>query len=214
MKERIRENLKMLEDSLDKFNKFSLQWIDKKKMRKLISVWRWYVSHGYFNEKHPKPEGIASNPPESFLDAHLQGQTTPLARDIGLCISPHISSSIMTEHAARRIMNRLNMIFHYVSPEAAEQDRQEHRDRQTKIAKDRARAAKAREDRRKKKQEELEELIATKGPKLAKDYLKAKNEQRERFKLDHEQRVEIARKQAALIQKETKQEMRDRRDGS
>ena len=117
MKESIRDNLKMIEDNLDKFNDHALRFIDKKEIRKYISIWRWYVSHDYFNEKHPQPEGIHSKPPIGWLDAQLKGLTVPLARDIGRCMEPVPNSLIMTEHAAHRIRNALTGIYRYISPE-------------------------------------------------------------------------------------------------
>ncbi len=122
MKDMIRTNLKMLEDNLDHFNDYSLQFCDKKAIKRHISVWRWYVSHGYFKDEHPQPEGIASNPPIPWLNGELIGRSTPIYRDIALCIEPVVNSSLMTEQAARRIMNRLSMIHAYVTPEAAKAD--------------------------------------------------------------------------------------------
>ena len=117
MKERIRTNLKMLEDNLDNFNDHALQFINKKEVKKYISIWRWYVSHDYFNEKHPQPEGIHSKPPISWLDAQLQGLTVPLHRDIGRCIEPVVTSSLEMEQAAKRIINILTGIYRYISTE-------------------------------------------------------------------------------------------------
>lgn len=124
MKEAIREDLKMLEDNMEMFNTHALQFIDPKEVKKLISVWRWYVSHGGFNPKQRKPKGIASDPPVPWLQGQLQGQSVPLSKDIGLCIQPKVHSTIMTEHAARRIRGRLNAIFNYVTPEAAKADQE------------------------------------------------------------------------------------------
>jgi hypothetical protein len=122
MKKLIREDLKMLEDNLYMFNSHALQFIDPKDVKQKISIWRWYVSHGNFKEEYPKPEGIATNPPIPWLQGQLQGQSVPLSKDIGLCISPKVHSTILTEHAAKRIKQRLERIFGYVTPEAAVED--------------------------------------------------------------------------------------------
>jgi hypothetical protein len=195
MKERIRDNLKMVEDHLDSFNKHALRWIDPEELRKWISVWRWYVSHGYM----------------TWLDAHLNGQTTPLARDIGLCISPVVASSIMTEHAARRIMNRLPLIVHYVSPEAALEDQQEHRKREDKKHKDRARAAKARADRKDERKVRTEQFIEKNKGRLTKEWQKKKDRERKDLRERREKESEIVRKRAIQMIQEAKQEMKERR---
>lgn len=214
MKDRARTNLTMIEDNLPKFNSYSLQFLDKKYIRKMISVWRWFLSHNYFKEGHPKPEGIASNPPISWMDTKLQGQSVPLHRDIAECIAPVVQSSLKTEHSARRIMDRMNSILHYVSPEAIERDQQEHRDREDKKVKDRVRAAKTRDDRKKKKNDELLALIEKDAERLAKKHLKAKNKQREMLRIEQEEAKKIALKENIRIRAKLKKEMRDRRDGS
>jgi len=117
MKESIRDNLKMIEDNIDTFNDHALKFIDKKEVKKYISIWRWYVSHDYFNEKHSKPEGLCSNPPLGWLDAQLKGMTVPISRDIGRCMEPVVSSSLMMEQSAKRIRNALTGIYRYISPE-------------------------------------------------------------------------------------------------
>ena len=116
-KEKIRELLKMIEDNIDMFNDHGLKFINKKEVKKYISIWRWYISHGYFNEKHPKPEGLCSNPSLAWLYAQLKGLTVPLSRDIGRCIEPVVSSSLMMEQSAHRIRNILTGIYRYISPE-------------------------------------------------------------------------------------------------
>lgn len=211
MKDRIRDNLKMLEDNIDNFNAYSLNWIDKDELRKWISVWRWYVSHTYFKKGDPQPVGIASNPPLSWLDAHLQGQTTPLARDIGKCIEPVVSSAIMTEHAARRIMNRLGIIIHYVSPEAAMQDRQAHWDAEDKTHKDRARAAKARADRKDERKTRLAEHAEKHKDRLTKEWQKKKDKERKEYRERREKESEIVRKRSIQMIQEAKQEVKERR---
>ena len=211
MKDMIRDNLKMIEENLPRFNSHALKFIDPKELRKTISVWRWYVSHDYFHEKHKKPEGVCSNPPIGWLHAQLVGQTVPLARDIGKCIEPVASSSLMTEHAARRIYNRLNMIWHYVSREAALRDQQAHRDAEDKKAKDRARAAKAREDRKPDKRAEAQKLVETKGTTLTRQHLAAKNRQRKEEALARKNAQEEARKRGKAAKERMIQEMKERR---
>jgi hypothetical protein len=117
MKESIRDNLKMIEENLDHFNSHALRFVDKKEIRKYISIWRWYVSHSYFTEKQPKPEGICSNPPLEWLDAQLKGLTVPISRDIGRCIEPVPNSLLETEQAAHRVRNALTGIYRYISEE-------------------------------------------------------------------------------------------------
>jgi len=178
MKESIRDNLKMIEDNLDKFNDHALRFIDKKEIRKYISIWRWYVSHDYFNEKHPQPEGIHSKPPIGWLDAQLKGLTVPLARDIGRCMEPVPNSLIMTEHAAHRIRNALTGIYRYISPE----DMQKNAERKYKEkvldkldAKKHAEYEKARRDKlAAEKNKKTPEQIQ----KIADAYLKEKEKQR------------------------------------
>jgi hypothetical protein len=211
MKEKIRDNLDMIKDNMDNLNDYALKFIDKKALRKFISIWRWYISHGYFNEKHPQPKGHSSNPPLGWLHAQLQGQTVPLHRDIAECIMPVVQSSLKTEHAARRIMNRLNMIYGYVSPEAVKADQQAHRDAQDKKTKDRLRAAKAREDRKEDRRLAVKELIDKKGPRLGKEYSKKKNEQREKYKATRKAEQEAVAKKGREIAKKMRQEMKERR---
>ena len=115
MKESIRANLKMIEENIDRFHPHALKFIDKKEVKKYIAIWRWYVSHDYFKDTHPKPEGDHSKPPINWLDAQLKGMTTPLSADIGRCLQPEIVSSLIMEHAARRIHNTLTCIYRYIS---------------------------------------------------------------------------------------------------
>ncbi|MHC4335468.1 MAG: hypothetical protein ACYSUV_17220 [Planctomycetota bacterium] len=211
MKEQIRNNLDMIKDNMDRFNDFAQQFIDKKALRKFISIWRWYISHGYFNEKHPQPKGNSSNPPLGWLHAQLQGQTVPLHRDIAECIMPVVQSSLNTEHAARRIMNRLNMIYGYVTPEAAKADQQAHRDREDKKNKDRLRAAKARVDRKAERNLRHKELIEKDGERLGKGYVKKKNEQRKKFEAVRKAEQEAVRKKAREMTKQMRKEMKERR---
>ena len=117
MKETIREHLKMIEDNIDTFNPHALTFIDKKEAKKYISIWRWYVSHDYFNEKHPQPEGLHSKPPIGWLESQIKGLTVKLSKDIGRCMEPVVSSSLMMEQSARRIINTLTSIYRYISPE-------------------------------------------------------------------------------------------------
>jgi hypothetical protein len=211
MKEEIRENLKMLEDNLDNLNDYALQFIDKKVLKKLISIWRWYVSHDYFHEKHPQPKGICSKPPLGWLNSQLQGLSVPLHRDIAECIAPVVQSALKTEHAARRIMNRLNMIYGYVSPEDAMKDQQEHRDREAKKQKDRLRAAKARDDRKDNKKKRRDELLDTQGDRLAKKYLADKNKQRKEQAEARRVAEEAAKKRGREMFEQMKREMKERR---
>lgn len=211
MKDEIRTNLKMIEEHIPQFNDLSLRFIDKKKIRKLTSVWRWYVSHGYFKEGHPKPEGIASNPPIGWLHAQLKGQTVPLARDIGRCIAPYIESSIMTEHAARRIMNRLGSITGYVTREAALEDQQAHRDSEDKKTKDSLRAAKTRVDRKAEREAEHQKFVEKQGPKLAKARLKQKALERKQREEEDALLKDAVRTKAKTAYTKMKRAMHERR---
>ena len=178
MKESIRANLKMIEDNLDTFNAHALKFINKKDIKKHISIWRWYVSHDYFNEKHPKPEGLCSNPPLGWLDAQLKGMTVPLSRDIGRCMEPVVSSSLMMEHSAHRIRNALTGIYRYISPEDMKKNAEAVYKRKVtdKLSlKKRAEQEQARRDalaaeKNKKTPEQIQ--------KIADAYLKEKNKQR------------------------------------
>ena len=178
MKDKIRAQLKMIEDNLPTFNDHALRFIDKKEVKKYISIWRWYVSHNNFNEKHPQPEGIHSKPPLGWLDAQLSGITVPLARDIGRCMEPVVSSSIMMEHAAHRIRNALTGIYRYISAE----DMKKHSERKYKERvldkldlKKRAEYEKARRDKiaAKKNKKTPEQM-----QKIGEDYLKKRDKQR------------------------------------
>lgn len=211
MKDQIRDNLKMLEDNLDNFNDYASKFIDKKVLRKFISIWRWYISHGYFNEKHPQPKGLNSNPPLGWLHSQLEGLTVPLHRDIAECIMPKVQSSIKTEHAARRIMNRMNMIYGYITEEAVKADQQAHRDAEDKKTKDRLRAATARVDRKAERKEKHKEFIEREGDRLAKDYIKRKNQQREQKRADDEAALQEAKRRALIEFEKMKQEMKERR---
>ena len=211
MKEQIRDKLKMLENNLDNFNDYSLQFIDKKYLRKMISIWRWYISHDYFNEKHPQPQGLSSNPPIGWLHSELQGKSVPLARDIGMCISPEVKSSIDTKHAALRIMNRMNMIYGYVTLEDARKDQQAHHDNEMKKMKDYARARKAREDRKPDKKALAKELAEKESDRLSKKYLKEKDKQREELRTTRETERQSVKKKAQEAVKKMKEEMKERR---
>ena len=211
MKERIRDRLKMIENNLDNFNEFSLTWIDKKKIKRMLSVWRWYVSHDYFNEKHKKPQKPASNPPLGFLYSQIQGQSVPLARDVGMCIAPVVQSSLMTEHAARRIMNRLNMIYGYVSQEDALADQQIHRDREDKKLKDRRRAQKAVVDRKAERKLEQQKLIKKIAPRVGKERMKKKDTEREEERTRRRLAAEETRRLAIIAKDKMLEDMKERR---
>ena len=193
MKESIRTNLKLLEHNMDNFNDTALEFMDKDKITDRISEWRWFISHASFKQDWPKPTGYNSKPELGFLDSQLHGLSVPLARDIGTCIEPVVQSGLKTEHAARRIMNRLEMLYAYVSPKDNTRSQQDHRDREDKKTKDRLRAAKTRVDRKAEKKEKHKLFIESKGPKLGKAQQKEKKRQREA-----EQSKREAIKQAAI----------------
>jgi hypothetical protein len=197
MKESIRKNLKMLEENLPMFNSHACQFIDKKVIKKFISIWRWYVSHGYFKEKHPQPKGLSSNPPIPWLNGQLIGQTTPLARDIGICIEPVVSSAIQTEGAARRIMNRLNMIYGYVTEEDAKADREAAYKKKVLDKLD----AKKRADYERLRREKKKDPPKTWDPE---QYLKMKNKQRQKTREDRKRREAESIRQFEEMEKRLK----------
>ena len=211
MKDKIRTNLKMIEENLPRFNDLSSKFLNKKKIRKQISVWRWYISHGYFKDGHPKPEGINSNPPISWLYSKLQGQTVPLARDIGTCISPVVESGLMTEQASLRIMDRLEQVYGYISTESALKSQQDHRDREDKKLKDARRAAKARVDRKAEREEEQQKFVEKEGPKLGKARLKKKASDRKEYQQALEARKKTVHERAVKAADKMKRAMRERR---
>jgi hypothetical protein len=184
-KDNIRDNLQMVENHIGQFNEFSLQFIDPKELQRLISLWRWYVSHDYFRQNDKRPEFPFSNPPVPWLDGQLKGTTTPLGKDIGICISPIIQSGLMTEHAARRIMDRLKAIYQYISPEDekayAEKKHKEKVEDKIKTKKHTEYVASLREKEREKRY--TPEYIQ----KIADDAMKLKNKQRAEAKKRHEE---------------------------
>jgi len=210
MKEQIRANLKMIEEHISMFNEHALQFIDKKRLRHLISINRWFISHDYFKEGHDKPEGLYSPPPIGWLNSVIQGQTVPLHKDIGTCIAPVVQSGLMTEHAAKRIMNAVESIYRYISPE----DMKEHSKAQYKrkvtdkreavkraIYEKERRAKKAKEDHQKR----LEDPVYLK--KLANKRKKQKDKQRK----DAAEKLKADRAEAKRILLE--QLKRDKKDG-
>lgn len=210
-KDRIRENLSMLENNLDSFNSHAEQFVDKKEIKKWLSAIRWYVSHGTFKEDHPQPKGIASKPPISWLDAQIQGMTTPLSRDIGLCIEPVMRSSLMTEHAARRIMNRMTCLVNYVSTEDVKKDQQAHREAEEKKLANKKRAAKVKGERKDKREEERKAFLEKNRDRLSEQWNKRKAKERAARKKELErQRAEVSKRAQKMIA-EQKQEMRERR---
>ena len=124
---------------------------------------------------------------------------------------PKVQSSLKTEHAARRIMNRLNMIYGYVTPEDMKADQQEHRDREDKKTKDRLRAAKARVDRKAERQLRQKELIEKEGPKLAKQYIDGKNKQRADVQRARETALQEVKKRGREVLEQMRQDMKERR---
>jgi len=189
--DRIRDNLKMLEQNLGHFNDVALNFIDVDDIREYISHWRYFVSHKYFEKDKPRPEGICSNPPISWLDGILQGLSVPLSRDIGTCIEPVVTSYLATEGAARRIRDRLSMIFSYVTDEDAKKDQEAAFERNIEEPKRRkthaAEQARYRAREKEKKDHRTPEQIV----KLGEDYLKKKNKQREKYKKESDEKRKI-----------------------
>ena len=190
--ERIRANLKMLEQNINNLNEYALQFLDKKDIRAKLSVWRWYVSHGYFEKDGPQPEGICSNPSISWLDSQLQGLSVPLSKDITMCIEPVVSSYMNTEHAAKRIRDRLNMIFGYVSPEDAKKDQEAAFDKHMEGPKRRKAHAEAQARLRAREKAEKDHRTPEQIEKLGKKYLKEKNKHREKIRKEEEEKRKIA----------------------
>ena len=194
MKESIRANLKMIEENIDRFHPHALKFIDKKEVKKYIAIWRWYVSHSYFKDTHPKPEGSHSKPPINWLDAQLKGLTVPLSRDIGECIKPVVESSLMMEHAAHRIRNILTGIYRYISPEdiqkIAERKYKEKvldkLDNKKRAEYERLRRAKIEAEKNKKSPEQMQ--------KIADSYIKRKMKQRKEKAAEREFRKQEASK--------------------
>jgi hypothetical protein len=207
-KESVRASLQMIEDHIGHFNEFSLRFIDPKELQEMISLWRWYISHDYFRKGDPKPEFPFSNPPVPWLDGQLKGTTTPLGKDIGICISPIIQSGIMTEHAARRIMDRLKKIYQYISQED-EKANAEKKYKEKVVDKMKTRehtkyVASLREKEREKKVLEPEHI-----QKVTDEYLKTKKKQR---KDARKQREQAEKESLRKFNEET--ERMKRRDGT
>ena len=208
MIDKIRHNLLLLEDNLERFNAHSLQFVDVKEIKDLISIWRWYVSHGHFKKEWRKPTGIASKPPMSWLSGQLQGQTTPLSRDLGLCVAPVPESSLMTEHAARRIMNRLKAIFGYVTPEAAKADQEASYKRKVLDKLDRAAATEYERQRRAREKAKKDQRTPQQLEKIAERYKKRKDRQR------RESREAAAARKKVAIEKYQRETERLKRVGN
>ena len=211
MKERIRDRLKMIENNLDNFNDTALQFMDKEKINTRLSEWRWFISHDYFKKGWPKPEGYNSNPPLGFLYSHLQGQSVPLARDIGTCIEPIVTSGLMTEHAARRIMNRLEQLYGYVSAEDSLRSQQDHRDRETKTKKDKVRAEKTRIARKAESKAAEQRLIKKIAPRLGKERKKKREKEREAESTRRRLASEETRRLAIIAKDKMLEDMKERR---
>ena len=211
MKEKIRELYDMIMDNRENFNDTALQFMDLDKIEQRVSEGRWYTSHDYFKKGWPKPTGYNSNPPLGFLYSHLQGQSIPLDRDIGICIAPLVQSGLMTREAAKRIMNRLDALYMYVSTEDSLRSQQDHRDREAKPAKDRARAAKARVDRKAERKEKHELFIEKHGPRLGKEHQKKKKKQREMYIMDLEEKKKVVARLARERLAKMKEEQKERR---
>jgi len=211
MKEAIRTNLQMLDDNLANFNDYTRQFIDLKETRKMISAWRWYVSHDSFSEKQPKPVFPASNPPITWLNSQLQGKSTPLSKDIGICIQPVVHSGLEMKHAAKRIWGRLIMLLAYVSKEDAKKDQAaQHKINVTDPAQRKAateyelqRRHKAEAKAREKTPEQIEKIVQ-----------KAKKK-RDQQRTDERKRREIAKKEAKkrglTARKKMEQDLKQRR---
>ena len=190
--ERIRDNLKMLEQNLGNFNEVSLNFLDVDDIREYISHWRYYVSHKYFEKGQPRPEGINSNPPISWLDGILQGLSVPLSRDIGTCIEPVVSSYLATEGAARRIRDRMSMIFSYVTDEALKKDQEAAFARNIEDPKKRKAHAAEQARFRAREKEKKNFRTPEQRAKIGADYMKKKNKQRDQFKKEEAEKVKLA----------------------
>jgi len=210
-KEKIRDNLKMLEENLPNFHEYTLQFINKKELRKMISAWRWFVSHDSFAEKQRKPVFPASAPPITWLHSQLQGRSTPLSRDIGICIQPVVRSSIEIKHAAKRIKNHLNMLYHYVSKEDTKTDQAaQHkinvldpiaRKKHTEYERERRKAIEAKKNEKTPEQEK----------KITDAYNKKKEQQRKEEAQTRELAKKEAQKKGKAVRKRMEREMRQRR---
>ena len=211
MKKNIRTNLKMLESNLSNFNKSALEFMDIEKVNTRLSEWRWFISHTFFKQDSPEPTGYNSKPPLGFLDSELQGLSVPLSRDIATCIEPVVQSGLKTEHAARRIMNRLEMLYGYVSPEDNLRSQQDHRDREDKTVKDRLRAQKVRGERKAERKEKHSLFIERKGPALGKKHQKEKKAQRTEEKSRRTKAKEATKKLAQTAAADMKKKMKERR---
>lgn len=188
-KERIRENLMMLEQQLGNLNDFALTILDIEDIRAKISAWRWYVSHGYFEKGGLKPEKPCSNPPMSWLDSQLQGLSVPLSKDIATCIEPVVASYLNTEHAAKRIRDRLNMAFHYISPEDAKKDQEAAYDEHIEGPKRRKAHAEIQAAYREREKAKKDHRTPEQLEKLRQDYIKKKEKQREQFRKDEARKL-------------------------
>ena len=211
VKEKIRTNLKMLEDNLPNFHAQALRFIDLKETRKMISLWRWYVSHDSFREKQKKPVFPASAPPMTWLNSQLQGLTTSLGKDLGICIQPVPHSNFEMEHAARRIHNRLRMLYGYVSAEDAKKDQiAQHKINVIDPAKRKA-ASEYEHQRRLNIAAEKRKKTPEQIKKIKQDYLKKKEQQRIDEAKKRERAKKEAQKKGRAVRKRMEREMRQRR---
>ena len=210
MKEQIRANLKMIDEHIPMFNEYASQFMDKKRLRHLISVNRWFVSHQNFKEDHDKPEGLCSPPSLGWLASMIQGQTVPLHKDIGTCIAPVVHSGLMTEHAAKRIMNAAESIYRHISPE----DMKAHSKAQykRKVTDKKAAVARAlyeKERRAKKAKEEHKKRLE--DPVYLKKLEKKRDKQKAQQRKDAAEKLKRDRAEAKRILLE--QIKRDKKDG-
>jgi len=210
----LRDELSILEENLENFNEFALTFVDIEDLRQKISDIRWYVSHNYFEKGRPKPDEKdgKSKPPVTWLYSQVHGQTVPIARDIARCIEPVVSSSLLTEQAAKRIYNALTYpLYNYVTPEAAKADQEATYKRRVLDKLDLKKKADYERQRRHRAEREKKRLTPEQMEKKGEEYLKEKNRQREREQLKRQRALEETQKTGRGIRQRMKEEMKKRR---
>ena len=113
-KTEIREILAFVKDNIRNLTPLHFDAKRKKVLREHVSVWRWYVSHGYFEEKDDPLN--RDKPPISWLHNLLVSHRA-VRYLITLLAAPGVTESFDLKNGADILMLKMSRILTYSTPQ-------------------------------------------------------------------------------------------------
>lgn len=220
--EEMRTILGFLADNIKNLTSLHFDKKNKKTLRDLVSVWRWYLSHGHFVA--PNEDLNQDKPPIGWLHNLLVSHRS-VSSLITLLAAPGITGSHDLTNNAGVLMYKLGRVLTYTTvtdipktfylppsdPKKTDQDGVPWKQSKTGAAKKwRYRLKKEREDRESLLDKPKPEMSEEERVRKTKEYLRKKDERRAKVKKDRQDAEDDADRRHKLDQAEEKKRRKKR----